>query len=388
MDEFFGQISDWASAICYAAAVLGCLYALFAAWVARGFAGSATAPAKNYPPLTLLKPLHGIEPGLYANLARFCVQDYPSPVQIVFGVVDPADPAIAIVRRLIAAFPDRDLQLVINSRRYGTNRKVSNLINMAGEARHDVLVISDSDIIVEADYLKNMATSLDRPGVGAVTCLYRGVALSGPWARLAAAAIDYHFLPNVLVGLNLGLAEPCFGSTIAIRKETLAAIGGLESIAEQLADDYALGALVRGAGLKVEISPTIVAHNCTQKSALDLFRHELRCARTIRSLDPLGFAGMAITHAVPLALLGALFGGMTPPAMIVVAALACRGVLQIQLDRALRLRSSFYWMGPLRDILSFVVFVTSYLGRDVEWRGHRYGVLPDSTLAYYGEVES
>jgi ceramide glucosyltransferase len=387
VDEY-SQYTDWASAICYAAAVLGCLYALFAAWAARRFSHYATAPAASYPSVTLLKPLHGIEPGLYANLARFCVQDYPSPVQIVFGVVDPADPAIAIVRRLIAAYPDRDLKLVINSRRYGTNRKVSNLINMASEARHDVLILSDSDIIVEADYLKSMAGSLGRPGVGIVTCLYRGIGSRGPWARLAAAAIDYHFLPNVLAGLSLGLAEPCFGSTIAIRKETLAAIGGFESIAEQLADDYAIGALVRDAGLKIEISPTIVAHNCAQQSAPDLFRHELRCARTIRSIDPFGFAGLVVTHALPRALLGALFGGMTPMAMVVVAALVCRGILQLQLDRLLQLRRGFYWMGPVRDILSFVVFVASYLGRDVEWRGHRYGVLPDSTLAYYGEVES
>jgi ceramide glucosyltransferase len=388
VDEFFSQYADWASAICYAAAIVGCLYALFAAWVARRFTRGAAVAADSYPAVTLLKPLHGSEPGLYANLARFCAQDYPGPVQVVFGVVDAADPAIAIVRRLIAAFPDCDLELLINSRRYGTNRKVSNLINMVGEARHEVLIVSDSDIIVEADYLKSMIASLDRPGVGLATCLYSGAALSGAWARLGAAGINYHFLPNVLVGLKLGLAEPCFGSTIAIRKKTLAAVGGFESIAEQLADDYALGALVRGAGLKVEISRTVVAHNCTPNSALDLFRHELRCARTIRAVDPFGFVGLAVTHAVPLALLGMLFGGLTWDALIVVAALTCRFVLQAQLDRAFRLSDRFYWMGPLRDIMSFVVFVMSFFGRDVEWRGHRYGVLADSTLAYYGEVES
>ena len=387
MDEFFGQSADWASAISYAAAIVGCLYALCAAWVAHRFARGATVPAKSYPAVTVLKPLHGTEPGLYANLARFCAQDYPSPVQVVFGVVDPADPAIAIVRRLIAAFPDSDLRLVINSRRHGVNRKVSNLINMVGEARHEVLIVSDSDIIVEADYLKSMIGSLDRPGVGLATCLYSGAALQGVWARLGAAAINYHFLPNVLVGLKLGLAEPCFGSTIAIRKTTLAAVGGFESIAEQLADDYAIGARVRNAGLKVEISRTVVAHNCTQKSAFDLFRHELRCARTIRSVDPFGFVGLAITHAVPLSLLGMLFGGLTWDALIVVAALVCRFALQAELDRAFRLSDRFYWMGPLRDIMSFVVFVMSFFGRDIEWRGHRYGVLADSTLAYYGEVE-
>jgi ceramide glucosyltransferase len=208
------------------------------------------------------------------------------------------------------------------------------------------------------------------------------------WARLAAAAIDYHFLPSVLVGLMFGLAAPCFGSTIAIRKETLATIGGFQSVADQLADDYALGAAVRCAGLSVAIPAHIVGHECTQSSAQGLFRHELRWARTIRSVDPLGFAGTAITHAVPLALLGLLLGGMTQLAALVPAALTCRAALQMELDRAFRLRKGFYWLGPLRDVVSFAVFVASFFGRGVEWRGHRYGVQADNTLAYYGEVET
>ena len=202
----------------------------------------------NCPAVTILKPLHGLEPNLYANLAGFCAQDYPSPVQIVFGVDDPADPAIAVVRKLIADFPDRDLTLVINARRHGENRKVSNLINMARQALHEVLVVSDSDIVVAPDYLDHIVAALAQPGVGLVTCLYRGAAAAGIWSRLSAAAIDYHFLPNVLVGLKLGLAAPCFGSTIALRRKTLAEIGGFEAVADQLADDYALGALVRRAG--------------------------------------------------------------------------------------------------------------------------------------------
>jgi len=398
VDELFVKAADWASVICYAAAALGCVYALGAAWAARSFArpqpasAQARVQAQAYPAVTVLKPLHGVEPNLYANLARFCAQDYPSPVQIVFGADDAADPAIGIVHQLVAAFPDRDLRLVINARRHGANRKVSNLINMVGAARHEILVISDSDIIVDRDYLKGVAASLDGPGVGLVTCLYRGAGAAGSWARLAAAAIDYHFLPSVLVGLKLGLAEPCFGSTIALRRNTLAMIGGFEAVVEQLADDYALGTLVRGAGLSVAIPSTIVAHDCTQKSAADLFRQELRWARTIRAVDPLGFAGLAITHALPLALLGMFFGlvqsGITPGAALVIAALICRGVLQIELDRAFQLRDDFYWMGPARDVLSFFVFVASFFGRAVDWRGHRYGVRADSTLACYGEVES
>ena len=388
VDGFFANAAGLASAVCYIAAACGCVYALAASWAARKFEQSTAARAKTYPAVTILKPLHGLEPNLYANLCRFCVQDYPSPVQIVFGVDDPADPAIEVVRSLIFDFPDHDIAMVINSLRHGANPKVSNLINMVAEARHEVLVISDSDIIVDPDYLKSIAASLDLPGVGLVTCLYRGTGATGPWARLAAAAINYHFLPSVLFGLKLDLAEPCFGSTIAFRRKTLAMIGGLESVVEQLADDYALGALVRGAGLSVAIPTTIVGHDCAQRSALDLFRQELRWVRTIRSVDPLGFLGLAVTHAVPLALLGMLLGGITPAGTIVVAAFGCRVVLQIELDRAFNLRDDFYWMGPLRDVLSFFVFVLSFFGGNIEWRGNHYDIQADGTLAYSGEVET
>ena len=389
MSAFFAISAGWVSVACYAAAALGCCYALFAAWAARGFVRSTpSARAETYPAVTILKPLHGAEPGLYGHLAGFCVQDYPSPVQTVFGVADPADPAIAIVRKLIADFPDRDLTLVVSSHRHGINAKVSNLINMLREAHHDVLVMSDSDIVVAPDYLRRGVDALARPGVGLVTCLYHGIAATGIWARLGAAAIDYHFLPSVLVGLKLGLAAPCFGSTIALRRQTLAEIGGFEAVADQLADDYALGALVRRVGLTVAIPNHIVAHMGAEHCARDLIRHELRWARTIRSIDPLGFAGLAMTHAVPLALLGLALGGVHPAGFIVLAALACRFVLQREIDRAFRLRGASFWLGPLRDVLSFAIFVASFFGRAVEWRGHRYDVRADNGLAYYGEVET
>lgn len=392
MSTLFASFTAWAAAACYAAAALGACYALLAAAAARRFAGAPDPPAASFPAVTILKPLHGAEPDLYPRLAGFCRQDYPGPMAIVFGVADADDGAVAVVRQLMANFPDRELTLVIDPRRHGANAKVSNLINMQGAARHDVLVISDSDIAVAPDYLRHVVGSLERPGIGLVTCLYRGLGGSTLWshlaANLAAMAIDYHFLPNVLVGLKLGMATPCFGSTIALRKATLAAVGGFAAIADRLADDYALGELVRGAGFAVAIPRYVVTHVCAERSAGDLIRHELRWARTIRSVDPVGFAGLAITYAVPLALLGLLFGGITPAALLVLLALACRFALAAELDRAFALRGARLWLLPLRDVLSFAIFLASFFGRAIEWRGRRYRVRADKTLTLYGEVET
>jgi ceramide glucosyltransferase len=388
VSDLFGNSAGYAAAICYLAAIVGSVYALFAIWAAHAFLRPRRpTPPASYPPITILKPLHGAEPDLCANLATFCRQDYPAAVQVVFGVADRADPAAAAVRSVVAEFPDRDLELVISPRRHGANAKVSNLINMQSEARHELLIISDSDIGVSPDYLATVAASLGQPGVGLVTCLYRGAPGTGIWSRLTAAGIDYHFLPNVLVGLKVGLATPCFGSTIALTKATLAQLGGLQSVADQLADDYALGMAVRRAGLKVAIPPFIVGHMCAERSLHELLLHEIRWARTIRAMDSSGFAGLAVTHAVPLALLGVILGGLTPAAFILAVALACRFALQAELRRLFQLHNGIFWLGPIRDILSFVVFVASFLGRRVEWRGQRYGVKADHTLVYYSEAD-
>jgi ceramide glucosyltransferase len=389
VSELLNNSAGYAAVVCCLAAIAGSVYALVAIWVAHAFQRAARgSPPATYPPVTILKPLHGAEPNLYAALSSFCLQNYPAPLQIVLGVADPADPAAATARRLIAELPDRDIALVIDPRRHGANAKVSNLINMQGRARHDVLLIADSDIAVSPDYLTGVAAALDQPDVGLVTCLYHGVPSTGLWSRLAAAAIDYHFLPNVLVGLKLRLATPCFGSTIAVRKSTLAGIGGLQSVADQLADDYALGMAVRRAGRKVAIPPLLVSHACAERSLRELSMHEIRWARTIRGVDSPGFAGLAITYAVPLALLGVILGGLTPAAWILAIALVCRFALQAELHRLFRLRSGIFWLGPIRDILSFTVFVASFFGRRVEWRGHRYAVNADQTLAYSSEADT
>jgi ceramide glucosyltransferase len=376
----------WLAVACFAVAALGCVYALAAAALVRRFTHAGAPALSRTPGITILKPLHGAETGLYDNLASFCDQDYPGPVQVLFGVQDRNDTAVAVVRQLVADRPGRDLTLCVTSGPHGANPKVANLIGMQEHIRHDIVLLSDSDIAVEGDYLTRTIGALERPGVGLVTYLYRGDARAGLWARLSAMAIDYHFLPSVLVGLALGLAQPCFGSTIALRRETLRAIGGFEAFLGQLADDEAMGIAVRVAGMSVAIPSSVVSHECSERSAGELLRHELRWARTLRAANPVGYAGLFVTHPLPFAILGAVLAGFSAGGLAAIAAaIACRLVLQRQVDHTLGVRSTSGWLGPARDLLAFAVYVASFFVGVVSWRGHRYRVRADGTLARLGE---
>jgi ceramide glucosyltransferase len=367
------------SAVFLLIAAAGCLY-LLCAVAAVGFPNSAPAPTASSPAVTILKPLNGDEPRLFENLASFCAQDYSAPVQILCGVQKPRDPAIAVVARLKASFPGADLQLVVDQTAHGANLKIANLINMARHARHDCIVLADSDIGVEPRYLEQVTAALAAPRVGAVTCLYHGVAAAGFWSRLSALAIDAHFLPNALVGLRTGLAKPCFGSTIALTRERLAEIGGFEAFADRLADDYAIGEAVRARGLRVEAPHMLVAHSCSESSLFDLWRHELRWARTIRSVDPLGYAGSLVTHPLAWALIALATGAPVFGAAAAALAIASRMALLRAVTRNFGLAAPPYWLAPVRDLLSFAVFVWSFCGRDLTWRGRSCRILANGRL--------
>ncbi|HEX2431403.1 MAG TPA: bacteriohopanetetrol glucosamine biosynthesis glycosyltransferase HpnI [Aestuariivirgaceae bacterium] len=356
--------------------MVGCLYVLGAAVMTLCFERRDPPLPSQVDPVTILKPLCGDEPHLYERLRSFCTQDFPAPVQVVLGVQDLEDPALGPAIRLAAAFPDR-VEVTSGANEYGSNRKVANLIGMARLARHDIIIISDSDIEVEPDFLLRVVGALQRPEVIAVTCLYHGIARSGLWSRLFAMTISTSFLPNVISGLKMGLAQPCFGSTIAIRRQTLGMIGGLAAFADQLADDYAIGMAVRRLGV-VAIPGFTVGHACHEDRLASLWLHELRWARTVRAVDPIGFAGTIITHPLALALLGALF---TAQALWLVAgALACEFVLCLAVERRFKLPSHAYWMIPLRDLLSFTVYISSFAGRTVHWRDQDYHVAERGTL--------
>ncbi len=363
----------------------GCAYAWLASWlVARGLAvrSPRVVPAAGAarPGVSLLKPLYGDEAFLGRNLRSACVQDYGGPVETIFGVSSPGDAAVPIVERLIAEF--RGLGLVVDERRHGTNGKVSNLINMAERAHHPVIVFADSDMLVEPDYLDRVVAALDAPGVGAVTCLYRGVGVPGIWSRLGVQWIDHHFLPNVVVGLALGLAKPCFGSTIAIRRDTLERIGGFEAFKDRLADDYAVGEAVRALGLAVAVPRDLVlGHTCTATSFGALLRQEVRWSRTIRSVDPVGFIGSAVTHPIPLATLGAaLCGGGPVPLAVLGLSVTSRLLLQFIVGRALDTGTKGLILGPVRDYAAFLVFLLGFWPGSIDWRGDRFALRTDGSM--------
>ena len=360
----------------------GSLYALAAGVVAGRLSRSAGPLVQDAPALTLLKPLRGDEGGLFANLESFVRQDYPGQVQLVFGLQDAADPALQAVEALRGAHPQADIAVVIDPRTYGANRKVSNLINMLAQARHPVLVLSDADIAVPAGYLSRVAAALAEPGVGAVSCYYRGDARAGAASGIAAMGVSYGFLPNVILGVALGLARPCMGSTIAIRREVLASIGGFEALNDVLMDDYDIGRAVRELGYRVALPPFLVDHGCSETSLREVVAHEMRWAVTVRMIDPAGHLGSAVTHALAWALIGAGLLGGAPIGWIAIAlALVSRFWLKARIDRAAGASSGPAIVLPLRDIMSFAIFFGSLFARAVYWRGERFRVSSGRTIS-------
>jgi ceramide glucosyltransferase len=381
----------WPSIIAGALSAVGCAYLVGATLLTGRFSRRPLpTPPVPMPAVTILKPLHGAEPRLFENLASFCTQDYAGAVQIVLGVQDPDDDAIAVVRQLQATFADCRLDLVIDTTMHGLNGKVSNLINMWRYAEHDVVVLADSDMRADSGHVARVVTALEQPGVGAVTCLYHGLPASGFWARLGALGINANFLPNVMVGLGLNLAQPCFGSTIAFRRKALVEIGGFVRVADCLADDYAIGAALRGRGYEIAVPTLTIGHACADMSATELWQHELRWARTIRSIDPLGYTGSVITHPFALALIAALTAiateSIAPTAALSLCAVSfgCRLAVLRQVERAFKLTSQSVWLVPLRDLLSFAVFVASLFGQSASWRGRRYRFIAGGTLVPAG----
>ncbi|OFV89104.1 MAG: hypothetical protein A3J75_03400 [Acidobacteria bacterium RBG_16_68_9] len=329
------------------------------------------------PPVTVLKPLKGLDVGLHRNLASLCEQDY-GPFQIVFGVADGDDPAAALVRRLQAEYPQVDITLVVDARAYGTNYKVSNLHNMYRSAQHDVIVIADSDIRVQRDYLRRLVGHLQDPKVGLVTCLYRATHTGGLPTLMETLFINTDFANMVLVARKVERAAYAFGATIAIRRAVLDEIGGFLPLASQLADDYHLGYRVTQRGYEIALADQVVDTVIAVGTWQRLLQHQLRWARTYRICRPGGYFGTLLTHGPFWALLNVIYHDFSPlsgaASLAVVglryasAAILCRHYLRTELSLG-----QLLLVGP-KDLLVSAVWFLAFLGDTVWWSGRRFRV--------------
>jgi ceramide glucosyltransferase len=371
-------------------AVLGIAYGCVATWATLRFLRRAErvaiggpSPRAGQPSVTVLKPLHGQEPELYENLSSFCAQVYGGPVQIILGAHDPDDPALAVAARIEAEHPELAIVVVADRTLHGVNRKVSNLINMAAHADGEVVVISDSDVCMPANGLEQIVATLQEPQVGMIYCVYRGRPTKSRWSHLAAMDVNLRFAPSALVGAAFG-APVCLGPTMALRADLLKAIGGFESLADVLADDFELGRAVRASGLRVTCPSLVIEHLFPDASASEMLVHELRWARTVRLVEPVGYVGTLITHVVPLSLIGAALLGLSPASLAFLAAVvAARMAQALAISRLLPMDARLLWLVPLRDLLSFGVYLAGLVGERVEWRGRRLRVASNGAIAAY-----
>jgi len=354
-----------------------CLWSALRFLQERPAAGEGARPTQQAPsPVSVLKPLRGTDPEMYENFRSHCLQDY-SEYEIIFGVSEANDPAIQLVEQLKAEFPQRAIRMMVCREDLGANTKVSNLAQMVREARYPQLIVNDSDIRVEPDYLRRVLAPLKDARIGLVTCLYRGVANSTLGSRLEVLGIGTDFAAGVLVaqtvenGIRFGL-----GSTLAFRRHDLDAIGGFEAIADYLADDYQIGSRIAALGLRVKLSDVVVETFLPRYTFRGFLDHQLRWARTVRDSRFWGYVGTGLTFGLPWAALalicakGAGWAWMllagTAVLRVAVAVVVGKFVLRDrQVVRSLALI-------PVRDLLALLVWMGSFVGHDVVWRGARF----------------
>ncbi len=361
--------------------VSGVVYMLLALWGARGFVRALRRTALAGPALdvTILKPMKGIDARMYTGLRSHCVQEYAGAVEILFGVSDADDPAVAEIERLIAEFPEAAIRVVVCPERLGSSGKVSNLVQMLRVARYEHVVINDSDIEVSPRYLANVIRGFSGPNVGLVTAPYIGATGPGAtvWSKLEALGISTDFMAGVLTARGLeGGMRYGLGSTLATTKTAVAAIGGLESLVDCLADDYELGRRIGQAGFQVELCGEVVRTTVPAYSFRDFWDHQVRWARTVRDARRWGYLGLGVTYCVPWALATVVASGfalwsftLLSLAMLARATVALTvGVGVLRDGQVLR----DLWLLPLRDCVALAVWLWSYAGDTVVWRGERF----------------
>jgi ceramide glucosyltransferase len=363
-------------AICGIAYQSLCLWAASVLLRKREQAGGGARPTHFTPPVSILKPLKGSDPEMYESFRSHCLQHYPA-YEIIFGVSDPNDPAIEVVKRLQSEFAQTPIVLVSCDKNLGPNIKVSTLAQMLPRARCDHLIVSDSDIGVDRDYLLRVLAPLQDSGTGLVTCLYRGVPSATVGSHLESLGISTDFAPGVLAARQLeGKLRFGLGSTLAFRKRDLETIGGFEALVDYLADDYELGARLAASGLKGELSEVVVETFLPAYSFREFLDHQLRWNRTIRAARPWGFLGLLFTFALPWALIALLCARGAAWAWGVLAAAVIARMFCAILVGRLVLKdpqvTQSLWLLPVRDLIAFFLWLGGLAGNSIVWRGQRF----------------
>jgi ceramide glucosyltransferase len=350
---------------------------LYALETAGRFRSSSAATDDDFaPPVSILKPIRGLDRHSLDHFSSFCRLDYPD-YEILFAVADEDDPAIPVIRQLIVDFPQTAVRLVVGVPALGPSSKVSKLCRLAREARHDLLVVSDSDITVPPGYLRAVVAPFRDASVGAVTCLYRGVPDGGIWSELEAIGISSEFAPGVIVARGLEGVKFTLGATMATTRARLADIGGFEALLEVCADDFELGRRIAACGHRIELAACTVSTECAPAGFVDFFKHELRWAITVRHSRPWGYAGrILVTQGLPWSVAAAAVAPAWPVAAaylfayltlrLAVASAVGVGCLR---DDTVRRR---WWLVPLRDSISFVVSIVSFCSNRIDWRGRSF----------------
>jgi ceramide glucosyltransferase len=353
-------------------ALIGVIQQVIGTVLVQRFAAQPAPDLPQAPPVSVLKPLYGTEPLTELALESFFLIEYPA-FQLVFGVQNAADPVLEIIERLRARYPARDVALVVDATLHGSNRKISNLINMLPAAKYETLVMSDADIHVPPYFLNRVVASLTAPGVGLVTTLYTALPGTPHLATtMGANQINYMFLPGALLARQLG-RQDCLGVTMALTKTVLARVGGLESVANNLADDQVLGRRVRALGYQLMLAQVIPATTVPEANFRALLRHELRWARTIRALVPIPYAASVLQISLFWALLGVLAAGDELWAWaLFFAVLIIRYAMARRIDATLGLaKAGEAWLFLVRDFCSAIIYIASFTGATVDWRGHK-----------------
>jgi ceramide glucosyltransferase len=363
-----------AAGLTFAATVAGLVYAVAAIDRLRAFARRSRnrgAKPRRQPAVTIMKPVSGLDADLEANLRSFCEQDYPD-FEVVFGVHHAGDPALDVIRGVAAETPRRSAVVVGDGVLRCRNPKMANVAPMLAHAHGEIFVISDSDMRVAPDYLDAVTAPFADPHVGAVTALYRGEPADGALASiLGAMCLTEQFAPSTLVADLIEPVQYMFGSTMAVRRDVLAAIGGIDVLGDHLADDFALGRLVTEHGYRVAVASCIVVNVVAEPSVGALVEHELRWARTIRAIKPLNYPGIVLTYPLPLALahLALARDKRVPLALLAIAVMLRIAVADTAHAAFGSQKRPPRWLIPLRDAIGVVVWARGLRGRSVRWRG-------------------